>query len=479
MKAEWESAGELPASDAAGWAAREGQRARTRSRSSARPTGATARSNRFLAKVLGVLAAIGMFISVALVVPVTSLSSLAGPGGVLTAIGRVTAMSGTYLLLVTLLLIARIPAVERAIGQDRLVKLHRQLGPAIIGLISVHVVAVVLGYAAQVSAGPWHELVILATTFPGMMLAVAGLGLLFLAAFTSYRYVRRHMKYETWWAVHLYTYLAVALSIPHQVLTGVPFMGHPLAMAWWLSLWFATAGAVIVYRWGLPIARSVQHKVTVHSVEEEAPGVVSVTMTGRDLHKLEASGGQFLHWRFMKRGMWWQAHPYSLSAVPTTNRMRITVKDLGDHSNSLAAIKPGTRVAIEGPYGAFTHHARHTDQVVLVAAGVGVTPVRALLEDLPRHVDVVAILRGASRRDLVLRDELAHLVGERGGQLHELIGPRSHARLDEQGLAELVPDIAARDLYVCGPSGFMQGVIAAARNLGVRGERIHHEDFAF
>ena len=112
-------------------------------------------------------------------------AGLAGPGGVLTAVGRVTAMSGTYLLLVTLLLIARIPAVERAIGQDRLVKLHRQLGPAILGLISVHVVAVVLGYAAQVSAGPWHELIILATTFPGMMLAVAGLGLLFLAAFTS------------------------------------------------------------------------------------------------------------------------------------------------------------------------------------------------------------------------------------------------------------------------------------------------------
>ena len=341
------------------------------------------------------LAAIGLFVSVALVAPAESASVLAGPGGVLTAVGRVTAMSGTYLLLVTLLLIARIPAVERAIGQDRLVKLHRKLGPAILGLIGIHVVTVVLGYAAQVATGPWHELVLMATTFPGMMLAVAGLGLLFLAGFTSYRYVRRRMKYETWWAVHLYTYLAVALSIPHQILTGAPFIGHPLATAWWLTLWFATAGAVIVYRWGLPVARSLQHKVTVHSVEEEAPGVVSVTMTGRHLDKLEASGGQFLHWRFLKRGMWWQAHPYSLSAVPTANRMRITVKDLGDHSSSLAAIEPGTRVAIEGPYGAFTHHARHTDRVVLVAAGVGVTPVRALLEDLPRHVDVVAILRGA------------------------------------------------------------------------------------
>jgi ferredoxin-NADP reductase len=177
--------------------------------------------------------------------------------------------------------------------------------------------------------------------------------------------------------------------------------------------------------------------------------------------------------------MWWQAHPYSLSARPTPNRLRITVKGLGDHSSSLAAVEPGTRVAIEGPYGAFTHHARHTDRVVLVAAGVGVTPVRALLEDLPRHVDVVAILRGHSRRDLVLRDELANLVGERGGQLHELLGPRSHARLDEDGLAHLVPDIADRDLYVCGPAGFMQSVIAAARRLGVRNERIHYEEFAF
>ena len=92
----------------------------------------------------------------------------------LTAVGRVTAMSGTYLMLVTLLLIARIPAVERAIGQDRLVKLHRTLGPAILGLIGVHVVTVVLGYAAQVATAPWHELIVLTTTFPGMLLAVAG-----------------------------------------------------------------------------------------------------------------------------------------------------------------------------------------------------------------------------------------------------------------------------------------------------------------
>ena len=421
-----------------------------------------------------------MAISVALVVPVTSAAELAGPGGVLTAIGRVSAMSGTYLLLVTLLLIARIPAVERAIGQDRLVKLHRTLGPAILGLIGVHVVSVVLGYAAGVAAGPWHELIVLATTFPGMLLAVAGFGLLLLAGFTSYRYVRRKLKYETWWAVHLYTYLAVALSIPHQILTGVPFTGHPLAMAWWLTLWFATAGAVLAYRWGLPIARSLTHRVTVHSVEEEAPGVVSV-----DHDRPEPA---------QARGVGRAVPPLALhearhvvAGAPVLAVGGADHQPDADHRQGPRRSQqlPGERRAGDArghrrPVRRLhTPRAAHRPGACSSRPASGVTPVRALLEDLPRHVDVVAILRGRSRRDLVLRDELAHLVGERGGQLHELLGPRSHARLDADGLAQLVPDIADRDLYICGPTGFTHGVIAAARGLGVSGERIHHEDFAF
>jgi ferredoxin-NADP reductase len=181
----------------------------------------------------------------------------------------------------------------------------------------------------------------------------------------------------------------------------------------------------------------------------------------------------------MKRGMWWQAHPYSVSSLPAANQIRITVKDLGDHSESLRRLTPGTRVGIEGPYGAFTHHARRTDRVLLVAAGVGATPVRAMLDDLPRHVDVVTILRGASECDLVLRDEIALRVGERGGQLHQVMGPRSQAPLNAPALSRLVPDIAERDVYVCGPGGFMRSFIDAAGSLGVPADHIHHEDFAF
>ncbi len=319
----------------------------------------------------------------------------------------------------------------------------------------------------------------LITTFPGMLGAVVGLGLLVLAGVTSYRNVRRRMRYETWWNVHLYTYLAAAVSFPHQIATGAPFLGHPLATAFWISLWLLTAGVVLSYRIGLPIVRSLAHRLRVARVEQESPGVVSVVVRGRHLERLDVAGGQFLHWRILKPGMWWQAHPYSLSALPAGNEMRFTVKTGGDHSAALAELTPGTPVAIEGPYGAFTHHHRGTDRVLLVGAGVGATPVRAMLDDLPEHVDVVVILRGSKEHDLVLRDEIALLVGERGGRLHEVVGPRSQEPLDAQHLRRLVPDIAERDVYVCGPGGFMENLVGTARSLGVPDGRIHHEDFAF
>jgi ferredoxin-NADP reductase len=110
---------------------------------------------------------------------------------------------------------------------------------------------------------------------------------------------------------------------------------------------------------------------------------------------------------------------------------------------------------------------------------VGVTPVRAQLEDLPAGVDVVVVLRASTHEDAVLRQEVACLVAERSGVLYELIGPRSIVSTDAGSLARLVPDIAARDVYVCGPAGYIDAVVKAARRLGTPADQIHHEAFTF
>jgi ferredoxin-NADP reductase/DMSO/TMAO reductase YedYZ heme-binding membrane subunit len=428
---------------------------------------------------LAALAGLGLGITIALGISAESAGSLHAAGGLTTAAGRMAGLVAAYGMVVVVVLVARLPPLERAVGQDRLVRWHRRLGPWPLYLVTAHAALITIGYARAAHDGLLHQLGQLIWTYPGILASTAGFVLLIAAGVTSYRKARRRMAYETWWSVHLYTYLALFLAFSHQVDTGASFVGHPAARAWWTALWVGALVLVVGCRVGLPLWRSLRHRVRVVGVRHEGPGAYSVLLEGRRLDRLPVAGGQFLQWRFLRPALWWQAHPYSLSAVPTGRHLRITVKDLGDHSRSLARLRPGTRAAIEGPYGAFTADGSAGDRVLLVGAGVGSTPIRALLQDLPARADVVALLRGSTAEDLVLRDEIAEHVARRGGRLHELVGPRERVPLDAAALRRLVPDLARRDVYVCGPDGFTELLVDALREAGVPKPRIHRESFAF
>jgi ferredoxin-NADP reductase len=336
-----------------------------------------------------------------------------------------------------------------------------------------------VGYAEQDRVGVVSQFETFIESYPDVLASTVALALIVFAAALSIRAVRRKMRYETWWSVHLYMYLALALAFAHQIANGQSFVGHPLTRVIWATLGGTTAGVVLVFRFVMPIGRSLYHRLEVVGIHGEAAGVVSVVCRGRHLDRLKVEGGQFFQWRFLARGMWWQAHPYSVSALPRTQFIRITVKEFGDHSQGLSQLHLGTRVFIEGPYGAFTRHARATDKVLLVGGGVGLTPIRALLEHLDRNVDVAVVLRFSRPDQRLFQAEFESLVARHNGQIHELIGPRRQYSLDARHLRSLVPDIAERDVYVCGPEALSERVIASARALGVEEKRIHCEQFAF
>ena len=428
---------------------------------------------------LAAAAGIGLGITIGLAVTAESAGSLSAPGGVATALGRLSGLLAAYAMVVVVLLVARVPSLERAIGQDRLVAWHRRLGPWPLYLLLAHAVLITIGYARQAKEGVLHQFGQLLWTYPGILAATAGGILLFAAGITSYRLARRRMAYETWWSVHLYTYLALFLSFSHQVDTGASFVGHPVARLWWTALWVGTLGVVLAARVGLPVWRSVRHQIRVVGVTREAAGVVSILLRGRQLDRLPVAGGQFFQWRFLRPGLWWQAHPYSLSAAPAGDLLRITVKDLGDHSAGIARVRPGTRVAIEGPYGTFTSDVAERDRLLLIGAGVGTAPILALLEDLPAPADVVVILRASARAELILRDEVAAAVRRRGGRLIELVGPRDRVRLDADALHAIVPDLRRRDVFLCGPDALSRQLAGELRQAGVGEPRIHFESFTF
>ncbi|WP_344498463.1 ferredoxin reductase family protein [Dactylosporangium maewongense] len=415
---------------------------------------------------------------------------LAGGGDAWSAAGRLTGLVSSDLLLLQVLLMARVPLVERAFGQDRLARWHRWTGFTSFNLMVAHIVLITIGYAVASDANVFAELWELTVEYPGMLLAAAGTVALVMVVVTSMRAARRRLRYESWHLLHLYAYLGVGLALPHQLWTGADFLASPLSTAYWWTLYAVSAGAVLVYRVGLPVWRNARHRLTVSHVVPEGPGLTSVYLTGRHLHELPVRAGQFLQWRFLDGPGWTRAHPYSLSATPHTGVLRITVKDLGDGSSRVASLTPGTRALVEGPYGRLTGESYTGGPVVMMACGIGVTPLLALLGELPYRAGGATLLyRARSEAEIAFRDELDWLARQRGVRVVYLLGPRAgdaswlprHAAGigDAEALRRVAPSIAAADVYVCGPDSWTEAARAAARATGVPAARVHTEQFAW
>ncbi|MEA2254612.1 MAG: hypothetical protein QOG35_657 [Solirubrobacteraceae bacterium] len=405
-----------------------------------------------------------------------------GTADALVSAGRITGLLGAYLALVMVLLLGRLPALDRLVGFDRLALWHRRLGPACLGLLVAHTVLITAGYTAGDGISLGAEMVRLVQSYPGVITATAGLVLLIVVVASSIAVARRRLRYETWYFLHLYTYVAIALAFSHQLATGSEFVGDPDARAYWAGLYVVTLGALVAFRLVLPAARSARHRLHVERVVEVAPGVVSLEIGGVRLDRLRARAGQFFGWRFLTRDAWWEVHPFSLSAAPDGRRLRITVKDKGDFTGRVGSIRPGTRVVAEGPYGGFTAAARRRPRVALIAGGIGITPIRALLEELSGGPgDIAVVYRAAHAGEVILRDELDALAVARRADLHYVVGERSDGPagdpLSPAQLRRLVPDIAARDVYVCGPPAMTAATRASLRAAGVARRQIIVERF--
>jgi predicted ferric reductase len=409
--------------------------------------------------------------------------AITGIGDWLTNAGRITGLLAGYAVVVLVVLMARIPPLERGVGTDRLARWHARGGRYTVSLVVAHGLLITWGYAVSAHTGLVSQTKTLLLSYPDVLMATVGGLLLVGIGIVSARAARRRMSYETWYYLHLYTYLAVALAFGHQFATGAEFMNNLPARLVWSAMYLAAAAAIVWYRISVPILQAVRHRLRVEAVYPEAPGVFSIVVVGRDLDRLGAQSGQFFRWRFLTRGLWWTANPYSLSAAPQPNRLRITVKNLGEHSAALARLRPGTRVMAEGPFGALTAARRRRRKVLLIAGGIGITPLRALLETVPaRPGEITMIYRASGEPDLVFRHELQAIAAHRGAKLHLLTGHRhdySHDPLSATALSTSMPDIAHHDIYVCGPDGMTNAVLGALREARVPRAQIHHENFAF
>jgi len=416
--------------------------------------------------IVAVLAGAGLLVAGMWVVH-GGLDQLGTPAGLATGLGQITALIGTYLALAQIVLMARVPWIDHVVGSDRLMAWHRWLGLGTISLLMAHVVFTTMGWSIGSGANVIGEFFAMNETWD-ILIASVGIALLLVVAVTSIRAIRSRLSYEAWYGVHLYAYLGIALAFVHEITMGTDLIDDPVALGYWIVLYVVAFGLLIIYRVLAPIRLSARHQLRVASVVPEARNVFSIYLTGRDLDRLSVRAGQF-----------------SISAAPNGEYLRMTIKDLGDDSHRMMSMPLGTKVFVEGPYGAFTSAVITRPRVVMLAGGVGVTPLRAILEELPPSPGGTTLLyREGESGEVVFRDELRAIAARTGADVRILEGHRGSPQmpvdpLAPKWLASMVPDIADTDVLVCGSKSFTERVLDSLRILGVPSTQIHAERFGY
>ena len=408
----------------------------------------------------------------------TKSGSLDSPGAALGAAGRLTGLIAGYVLLVQVVMMSRLGVLERWIGARHLTLWHKELGGFLLIAILAHAALITVAYAHLDHAPVLKTFWSILTTYNDMIPAVIAAGMLVCVGLLSVRTLRRALPYELWYFLHLSTYVVLVLAYAHQFSNGAElYQGFGRYV--WIAFYVLAIALVAWGRLAAPLWLNRRHRLRVADVVAEGPDMISVYITGRRLGDLDAKAGQFFRWRFLARGLWWQAHPFSLSAAPNPRWLRLTVKAVGSHTYRLREMRPGVRIYVEGPWGDFTAARRVKPRSLLIAAGSGIAPIRAVLEELP--AGAVVIYRATTVRELALREELEDLAHLRHASLWFVVGdrrdPGPRHLFTPRGMSELVPDIAERDVYLCGPDGLVATSLKLLRRLRVPRRQIHLDPF--
>ncbi len=429
---------------------------------------------------------VSMAVVVALFLADQGLSGWGSLAGATRQAGILTGLIGTDLMIISLLLSARIPFVDKAIGHDRALARHGDLGQWVLTLILAHGALLLVSYALTDHLGLISEFRLDMETNAYVLAVLSGALFTVVAISSIVMALRRRLPQEVWHIIHLTTYVAVIASIPHQFSMSI-VVNHGFARAYWIAMYALTAFCLIAFRILMPLFTSLEHQLTVAHIERLSPDAVSITMTGKNLDRLDADGGQFFYWRFMTPGLWWHQHPFSLSTAPDGESLRITVRAQGRGTRVLIdRLRRGDRVWFEGPYGLFSDVVRTRSEVALIGAGAGIGPIVSVLQDTDITPGrALVVLRASTPADLLHFHEVRNLCAARGAQLVTLVGRRSESSgwLPSSAvgarLVQWAPWLSNADVYVCGPDAWTDAVVDEVRATGVPDKQIHFERFSW
>lgn len=415
---------------------------------------------------------------------------LAGGYEFLIAIGRLAGLSAAWAVLLQFVFMGRTPWLERVFGLDKLARIHHVSGKWGFLLLALHPFLLTVGYAGLSDTSLSAQFLTFFRDYQYVWLAVIGLILFVLVVGMSLTIVRSKLRYESWYFVHLLVYGAMGTSFWHQIAVGPDLLASQLFYWYWISLYAVVLSAHIVFRFARPLYLAHKHQFKVDRIVRENYNTVSVYISARRLAEFDIHPGQFMILRFLDKKRWWQAHPFSLSRLPPAisagrdgQQLRITVKELGDFTRGVGELQTGTTILIDGPYGVFTEWVSVSPKALFIAGGIGITPVRSLMEQmLAAGKSVMLLYANKTKADIVFGQELGLLEERYNGTVvdvlsDELAWTGEKGFIDAEKIQRLVPDVIERDVYVCGPPPMMAAVLTVLEKIGVPTGQIHYEKF--
>jgi predicted ferric reductase len=257
---------------------------------------------------------------------------------------------------------------------------------------------------------------------------------------------------------------------------GGDIVHHTWFKVFWLALFALVFGMLAYYRFAKMFIQAWQYDFRVLKIEREAEDTYSIYITGNNVQNFEFIPGQYASWRFLHKSSWFEAHPFSFSLEPGYDVLRITAKTKGDFSNKLLSLKPGTRVLVDGPRGAFTSNFAKTKSTVLIAGGIGVAPFMSKIPVLLAEGKRVTLLY--SVRDvasLAFLDEL-HELTQKGLTVYTFVSNEG-SRITARILAKTVT--MQTTVFICGPDGMTKNMPIELMTLGLPKKNIVTERFGF
>lgn len=418
------------------------------------------------------------------------LQNITDLGSALYAVTRIAALLATNLLLIHILLVARVSWLDRFYGHDRVTKAHKKLGKPILYLVLIHVFASVSQFALLSGATLLDEFIAMVTFTPDLLTSAFALLAMITVVVTSLNISRKRLPYEIWHIIHLCAYAAVLLAIPHQFSMGSDISNQDFATLYWIGLYVFVLANIVWFRILKPLIRAITSTLRVDRIERTSSDSISIYLAGKNMQKYSAEAGQFFLFRPLTASQWFKPHPFSMSAASNGKHVRFTIAARGDDTEQIQGIQPGTRVLLEGPYGIFTESRRSRKDVVLIASGIGIPPIRALAESMTAHPeDVTIIYRVRNEADAALLAETRELARIRGFKLVVQAGSRGPAnswmnadpsdQTDLDRLVEIAPNLKESDVYVCGPTAWTRAVERTLNRAGTPKQQVHTEEYAW